>query len=203
MVRIEVAAIGAVEDPLAVAVDTLPLLVHDLVVLEQVLADLEVPLLDLLLRGFDAPRDQAALDPLSFRHAQPFEDALDPRTGEDPHQVIFQGQVEAAAARVALAAAAAAELQVDAPCLVTLGADDMQAAELLDEFALLLHVLLLLDLRDQRIPFVARYIETRGVLVLQAEPRPSFRGCRPERCRCRGRPYWWRSSRRRRGRPGR
>ena len=43
-------AIGAVEDVLAVAVDALPLLVHHLVVFEQVFADFEVAFLDLLLR---------------------------------------------------------------------------------------------------------------------------------------------------------
>ena len=44
-------AVGAVEDVLAVAVDPLPLLVHDLVVFEQVFADLEVAFLDFLLRA--------------------------------------------------------------------------------------------------------------------------------------------------------
>ena len=50
----QVAAVDAVENPLAVAVDALPLLVHHLVVFEQVLADLEVALFDLLLGAFDA-----------------------------------------------------------------------------------------------------------------------------------------------------
>ncbi len=42
------------ENLLAVAVDSLALVVHHLVVLEQVLADVEVALLDLLLRSFDS-----------------------------------------------------------------------------------------------------------------------------------------------------
>ena len=50
----QVAAVDAVENPLAIAVDALPLLVHHLVVFEQVLADLEVALFDLLLSAFDA-----------------------------------------------------------------------------------------------------------------------------------------------------
>ena len=53
-------------------------------------------------------------------------DAVGP---EDPHQVVFERQVEARRARVALAAGAAAQLVVDAPRLVALGADDVQAAE--------------------------------------------------------------------------
>ena len=98
---------------LAVAVDALALLVHDLVVFEQVLADLEVAFFDLLLGALDAARDHAALDGLALLHAQPGEDVLHPLAGEHPHQVVFQGEVEAAAAGVALAAATAAKLEVD------------------------------------------------------------------------------------------
>ena len=50
--------------------------------------------------------------------------------GEDPHQVVFERQEEAAAAGIALATAAAAKLQVDAAGFVPLGADHVQAAEL-------------------------------------------------------------------------
>ncbi len=42
-------AIPAVENSLTIAIDPLPLLVHHLVVFQQVLADVEVPLLDFLL----------------------------------------------------------------------------------------------------------------------------------------------------------
>ncbi len=63
-------AIGAFEDLLAIAVDLVALLVHDLVVFEQVLAAVEVPFLDLLLGGLDAARDHAALDGLAFLHAE-------------------------------------------------------------------------------------------------------------------------------------
>ena len=47
---------------------------------------------------------------------------------EDAHQVVFERQEEARRAGVALAAAAAAQLVVDAPRLVALGADDVEAA---------------------------------------------------------------------------
>ena len=49
-VQHELLAAGALQDPLPIAVDPLPLLVHDLVVFQEVLAGLEVPLFDLLLR---------------------------------------------------------------------------------------------------------------------------------------------------------
>ena len=44
------------------------------------------------------------------------------------HQRVLERQVEARRARVALAAGAAAQLVVDAACVVALGADDVQAA---------------------------------------------------------------------------
>ncbi len=56
---------------LAIAVDALALLVHHLVVFEQVLADFEVALFDLLLGAFDAAADHAAFDRLALLHAQP------------------------------------------------------------------------------------------------------------------------------------
>ena len=51
---------------------------------------------------------------------------------EDAHQVVFEREIEAARARIALATRAAAQLVVDAARLVALGADDVQAARLHD-----------------------------------------------------------------------
>ena len=48
---------------------------------------------------------------------------------EEAHQVIFQGEVEARGAGVALAGGAAAQLVVDAAGFVPLGADDVQPAQ--------------------------------------------------------------------------
>ena len=108
------AATDAVEDLLAEAIDSFPLFVHDLVVFEEALADFEVPLFDLFLCGGDAAGDELRLDRFAFLHPQPFHPALHEIAREDPHQVVFQRQVEAAAAGVPLASAAAAELEVDA-----------------------------------------------------------------------------------------
>ena len=97
-------AVGAVEDVLPVAVNAFALLVHDRVVFEQVFADVEVAFLDLFLRAFDAARDHVAFDGFAFLHAQPGEDVFHPFAGEDPHQVVFQREVEAAGAGIALPA---------------------------------------------------------------------------------------------------
>ncbi len=51
---------------------------------------------------------------------------------EQPHEVVFERQVEAALARVALTAGATPELVVDAAALVALGAEHVQTAEVPD-----------------------------------------------------------------------
>ena len=163
-------AVGAVEDVLAVAVDAFSLLVHHFVVFEQVFADLEVAFLDLLLRAFDAARDHAAFDRLALLHAEPGEHVFHPFAGEDPHQVVFQREVEAAAAGVALPAATAAKLEVDSPGFVAFGADDVQPAHAGHDAALGLHLLALLDLADQRVPFLLRHFEPGGILLLKLRP---------------------------------
>ena len=119
----------ALEDLATQRVDALALLVHHVVVLEQVLATLEVLRLDLLLGALDGLGDHAVLDRHAFFHAEPLHQARDAVGAEDAHQVVFERQVEARGAGVALTAGAAAQLVVDAPRLVALGADDVQAAQ--------------------------------------------------------------------------
>src|SRR6266403_2381815 len=122
----------AVQDLAAHAVDDLALLVHHVVVLEEVLADLEVVVLDALLGGGDGARHELVLDRLALLHAQALHDPLDALAAEDAQQVVLEREVEVRGAGVALTARAAAQLVVDAAGLVTLGADDVQAAELHD-----------------------------------------------------------------------
>ena len=112
----------ALEDLLALLVDHLALGVHHVVVLQDVLASLEVQLLDLLLRALDGLGDHLGRDGLVLRPLQPLHDRADPVGGEHPHQVVLERQVEQRLARVALPAGPAAELVVDPARLVALGA---------------------------------------------------------------------------------
>src|SRR5438874_6532719 len=120
--------IRALEDFAALAVDDLALLVHDVVVLDQVAAGVEVVPLHLGLGALDLSRNQPRLDRLVVGDAQHVHHAPDALTAKDPHQVVVQRQEEARRSRVTLTAGAAAELIVDAAALVPLGADDMQSA---------------------------------------------------------------------------
>ena len=109
-------------------VHRLALLVHHVVVLEQVLANVEVARFDLLLRVLDRSRDPRMLDRHVFFHAERVHDALHAFAREDPHQVVFEREKEPRAARIALAPRAPAQLIVDASRLVSFGADDVQPA---------------------------------------------------------------------------
>src|SRR6267142_5977712 len=109
-------------------VDFAPLVVGDVVVFEQLLADVEVVRFDLTLSALDRAGHQAVLDRLALGHPQALHDGVDPLAGEDAQQRVFQREEEARGTRVALPARTPAQLVVDAPGLVPLGADDVQAA---------------------------------------------------------------------------
>ena len=146
----------AVEHPLALGVDHLTLLVEHLVVLEDVLADLRVLRLDLGLRALDLAADHLRLDRYVLGDVEAVHDRLDGTGPEAPHQLVLQRQVEARLARVTLPAGPAAQLVVDTPRLVPLGAQDVQATGVDDLLALLL---------AQLLPLAQRVVPRRVVLV--------------------------------------
>ncbi len=121
--------IDTLEQLAAQAIDGLALLVHDVVVLKQMFAGFEVLGFDRLLRSLDTARDQPRFDGNAFFHAQPLQQVGNPFLGEDAHQVVFEREIEARGAGIALTAGASAKLVVDAAGLVTLGAENMQAAD--------------------------------------------------------------------------
>ena len=113
----------------AQGVDDLALLVHDVVVIQQGFADLEVVGFHPLLGPFHGAGDHGVFNGFAVAQAQLFHEALDPVRAEQAHQVVFQREVEAGGAGVALAARTAAQLVVDAAAFMALGAQDVQAAQ--------------------------------------------------------------------------
>ena len=107
----------------------LALVVHHVVVLEDVLADVEVARLDLLLRLFERLVDPGMGDRLAFLEA---ERAAASRPCARPRRCASgrprSDRKNLRAAGVALAAGAAAQLVVDAAALVALGAEHVEAA---------------------------------------------------------------------------
>ena len=70
-------------------------------------------------------------DDIALLHAEARHEAGDALGAEEAHEVVLERDVEAGGAGVTLAGAAAAQLAVDAPRVVALGADDVEAAGLL------------------------------------------------------------------------
>ena len=120
-----------VSDP----VDYLALLVEDIVVLEQALANRVILLLDLLLRGFDGAIEKRVLQFLALLHRSLHQAGREVALQEQAHEVILEREEELGESGVSLAGAAAAQLAVDAPGFVALGADHVEAALLADAFA--------------------------------------------------------------------
>ena len=118
----------AAHDADALLEDDLALVVHHIVEFEQVLADVEVARFDLLLGLFQRLVDPRMDDRLVLLEAQLLQHRIHALGTEDAHEVVIEREIEQRAAGIALAAGAAAQLVVDAPALVALGADDEQAA---------------------------------------------------------------------------
>ena len=123
-----VAHVIAVNDLVAEAVNDFALLVHDVVVFERAFADLEVVLLDALLRLLDGTVQQRMGQLLALFQADPLHHFHDPVRTEQPHQIVFQRNEEMGRTGVALPRAASAQLAVNAAGFVAFGADDVQAA---------------------------------------------------------------------------
>ena len=116
--------VARIHDLAALLVDDLALVVHHVVVFEELLADIVVARLDLLLRLGERLVDPGVDDRLAFLEAEPLQHRIHPLGAEDPHQIVFERDEEFGGAGVALAAGAAAQLVVDAAALMPLAADD-------------------------------------------------------------------------------
>ena len=88
---------------IALLVDHLALIVRDIVVLEQLLADVEVARFHFPLRVLDGPRNPGVFDRFALGHLQPVHDGRHAIRGKYAQQRIFQGQIKAAGAWVPLA----------------------------------------------------------------------------------------------------
>src|SRR4029077_7355782 len=106
----------------------LALAVHHVVVFEQMFAAVEVVRLDLLLRVLDRLADPSMLDRDAVLHPDPAHQALELVGAEDAQQVVLQREEKPRAAWIALTSRTPAQLIVDSPRLVTLGAEDVQSA---------------------------------------------------------------------------
>ena len=165
-------------------IHALALLVHHVVVLEEMFAGGEVLRFHLLLRALNCLADHAGFNGHAFFHAQTFHQPGDAvRTHEDAHEVVFEREVEPRRTRVALTPGAAAQLVVDTAGLMAFGADDVKTARRDDR--LVVAVGLLLEGREDALVVATRdpveVLEVEKVhelLVVNAFPGP-WAGVRP------------------------
>ena len=130
------------------------------------LSGAEVLRFDLLLSALDRLGDHAVFDRNAFFHPEALHEAGNAVGSEDPHQVVFKGEIETRRARVALTAGAAAQLIVDTPCLVALSADDVQPANPHD--LLVFGIRLLFEMCKDAVPVGARSL-VEAVEVIEVD----------------------------------
>ncbi len=87
-----IALIFAFQRGAANTINGFALLVHYIVVFQQMFASVEVLGFHGFLRVFDAPRNQAGFNGHAFGHSQAEHQRFDAFAAEDAHQVIFQGK---------------------------------------------------------------------------------------------------------------
>ena len=117
------------QDFTALGVDHLTLLVDDRVVLEHMLAHVEVVSLHAHLGRLDRFVQPRVLNRNAFLNTQTTHQPLHPFATETAHKLVLERDVEARGARVALSRATPAQLVVDAACLVPFSAQNVKAAE--------------------------------------------------------------------------
>ena len=122
---------------LALAVDYVAVGVHHVVVFHKMLSHVEVVRFHFHLRVFNRFADDVVGDGFVLFHARPVHDGADAVAAESADDFVVKRHVELRGAGVALPPGAPSELVVDAPRLVALGADDVQAAGVQDALVIL------------------------------------------------------------------
>ena len=112
----------------ALLVDHGTLLVHHVVVLQEVLTDTEVVLLHLALCTLDALADHWTLDTLAVLEAQAVHHLGNTLRGEETHQFVLQRYIEDRRAWVALTTGTTTQLAVYTAALMALGTNDGKTA---------------------------------------------------------------------------
>lgn len=125
-----VVKIDAVQHLSALGIDDVPLLVHYIVVVQDVAASCKVFALQPFLRLFDGAGKDLRVDGLIVGKPETLHHRKDPLRAEQPQQIVLKRKEETGFAGVSLPSRTSAELVVDPPRLVALGADDEKTADL-------------------------------------------------------------------------
>ena len=161
----ELFLIRAFENCAARGINRFALLVHHVVVFEQMFSRFEVLCFDGLLRVLDSLADQPRFDRNAFRHAQPVHQRLHALAAENPQQIVLERKEESRRSRIALPSSASSQLIVDAPRLMTLGAENVQSAH--RHHFVVFSAALLRELVVDRLPLIQRHLINLAFLLEQ------------------------------------
>lgn len=92
------------ENLFSLTIDHLPLLVHDVIVFQEMLSDIEVLCFHAFLGVLYGPADETVLDGLAFFQADLVHDRGYSLGAENPKEIVLQGEIETGRAPVTLAA---------------------------------------------------------------------------------------------------
>ena len=121
--------ISSAQNLLTLFVDNGALLIHDIIVAEDLLTRIEVAGFQLLLGVLDGVGERLGLQRQIVLYTQRFHKVLDTFTAKDAQKIVFQTQEKPGCTGIALTPCTATQLVVDAACFMAFGADNIQATD--------------------------------------------------------------------------
>src|SRR5208283_313255 len=106
----------------------LPLLVHYIIIFQQVLSDVKIVSFHSFLRILYGPGYHLVLNGNVLLHFQEIHQTAYPVGAENAHEVVLKGQIKPRGARVSLSSRPASKLIVCTPCLMAFSSDYMEPA---------------------------------------------------------------------------
>ena len=158
-------SVDTVEHLISLAVDNGTLLVHYVVVLEDLTAHRVVLALDVALSVLNLTGEHTHGERRVLVDVKHLGDTLHSVAAEQAHEVVLHGEVEHRRADVALTSASAAELIVYAARFVSLGTDNAQAADGDDLFFFLLNLDFVLVVEFLKLLASPQYLGVFGIEV--------------------------------------
>ena len=96
------------------------MLVHDVIIFEQMFSDIKMMAFNFLLGILYSPRNQIVLDGLSLFHTQAVHNRCNSFRTKYPEEIILEGKIEARGPRVPLPARSTPKLVINPTTLVSL-----------------------------------------------------------------------------------
>ena len=123
------------QDFFTLSVNNFTLLVHNVVIFQNVFTNVKVTTFNFLLRIFDGFGYEAMFDGFIIFHTKFIHNACNIITAKETHQIVFQGQEEFRGTGVTLTSATTTQLVIDTTAFVTFSTNDVQTTKFRYAFA--------------------------------------------------------------------